>query len=132
MVGSYNTGATGHWNRLGPYPATVNDGTIHVGYVCNTPGDQGLLSGVEVWQQVGTPAQIPQPRGTFYRAINLGGPAMTVDGHGWEANTSVTPNFTINGSSSSAPKVSFSIPAITIMDYATMLRTYRASPNPNA
>ena len=59
MVGSYNTGATGHWNRLGPYPATVNDGTIQVGYVCNTPGDQGLLSGVEVWQQVGNTSTDP-------------------------------------------------------------------------
>ena len=45
-----------------------------------------------------------------------------------KANTSVTPNFTINGSSNSAPSVVFN-PVITIMDYATMLRTYRASPN---
>ncbi|MEP6600975.1 MAG: N,N-dimethylformamidase beta subunit family domain-containing protein, partial [Nitrospirota bacterium] len=50
VLPSYNTGPTGHWDRLGPYPVTVSDGTIQVGYVCNTPGDAGLLSGVEVWQ----------------------------------------------------------------------------------
>ena len=49
VLPSYNTGAAGHWDRLGPYPVTVSSGTIQIGYVCNTPGDEGLLSGVEVW-----------------------------------------------------------------------------------
>ena len=40
----------------------------------------------------------PAIHSTFYRAINLGGPAMTIDGHNWEANNEITPNFTFNSS----------------------------------
>ena len=126
FVGSYNTGAAGHWNRLGPYPVTVSTGTIAINYLCNISGDSGLLSGVEVWQQAA--AQVPPPTGTFFRGINLGGPAMTVDGHSWEANTGATVNFTTNGSSGSAPSIVFN-PALEIVDYATMLRTFRYQAN---
>ena len=65
--------------------------------------------------------------GRFFRAINLGGPAMTIDGHDWEANTSVTSDFTTNGSSGSAPNVVFN-PSVDA-DHATMMRTFRYQPN---
>ena len=35
---------------------------------------------------------------TFYRAINLGGDALTIAGNSWEANTDTTPHLTTNGS----------------------------------
>jgi hypothetical protein len=41
----------------------------------------------------------PPPPGsqTFYRGINLNGPALTIDGNGWEGSNA--PNYTFNGSS---------------------------------
>ena len=49
VLPSYNTGATGHWDRLGPYLTTVTNGTIQIEFRCNTPYDTGFLSGIEVW-----------------------------------------------------------------------------------
>ena len=60
VVASYNTGPTGHWDRLGPYATTVSANNIQVTYVCNTPGEEGLLSGVEVWRH-STPTPTPTP-----------------------------------------------------------------------
>ncbi|MBX3065180.1 MAG: hypothetical protein KF726_19525 [Anaerolineae bacterium] len=34
---------------------------------------------------------------SFYRAVNLGGAALTIDGNAWEANTGTTPNLSTNG-----------------------------------
>ena len=43
-----------------------------------------------------TPTITPTPGNTtFYRAINVNGPALTIDGNPWEAGTA--PNFTTNG-----------------------------------
>ncbi|MFN8419513.1 MAG: DUF6605 domain-containing protein [Anaerolineae bacterium] len=38
------------------------------------------------------------PTLTFYRAVNLGGPALVIDGNNWEANSGTTTNLTTNGS----------------------------------
>ena len=65
--------------------------------------------------------------GTFYRAINLGGPAIMIDGHFWEDNISTTSNFTTNGIASSAPTVVFSPPLDA--DHTSMLRTFRYKEN---
>ena len=32
VLPSYNTGATGHWDRLGPYLTTVSNGTIQIDF----------------------------------------------------------------------------------------------------
>jgi len=148
-----NVGVTGvgEWQRVGPYTATIADGTINV----TTSGGLPNLSGLEVWQSTGgasptntpipatntplpptntpvpatstpvpgtntpipptntpipatnTPVpatntpipatNTPQPGGpTFYRAINLNGDPVVIDGNNWESGTA--PNFTTNGS----------------------------------
>jgi len=51
----YASGAGGHWDRLGPWPVSIADGTIAV--TCSA-GDANL-SGLEVWQvSPATPAQL--------------------------------------------------------------------------
>ncbi|GAB3867890.1 hypothetical protein GCM10028824_11330 [Hymenobacter segetis] len=48
VLANYNSGPAGHWDRLGPYPATVTGtGTL----VLSTAGGYANLSGVEVWRQ---------------------------------------------------------------------------------
>ena len=84
VLPNYSTGPPGHWDRLGPFPVTVDDGNVQVRFACLAPGTSGLLSGVELWQS-STP--LPSPAGTFYRAINVGGPATVIDGHNWEGET---------------------------------------------
>jgi hypothetical protein len=44
---SYNSGATGHWDRLGPFTTTITDGAIDLG----TTGGTANLSGIEIWQR---------------------------------------------------------------------------------
>jgi hypothetical protein len=51
VLPSYDTGAAGHWDKLGPYPATVVNGHIVVHFVCNAPsGDQDIIAGIEIWK----------------------------------------------------------------------------------
>ena len=47
VLSNYNSGAAGHWDRLGPFTAAITDGTINVG----TTGGMANLSGIEVWKQ---------------------------------------------------------------------------------
>ena len=61
------------------------------------------MSGLEIWNSVGTQPTTPPFTESFYRAINLGGPAMTMDGHNWEANVTATPSFVVNESATSLP-----------------------------
>jgi hypothetical protein len=42
----YNTGSAGHWERVGPFTASVSDGTLNVA----TSGGNVNLSGLEVWK----------------------------------------------------------------------------------
>ncbi len=52
----YNSGAAGHWDRLGPFTASVTDGTINIG----TTGGDANISGIEIWvQNVRTTATPP-------------------------------------------------------------------------
>ncbi|MFN8420946.1 MAG: choice-of-anchor Q domain-containing protein [Anaerolineae bacterium] len=47
-----------------------------------------------------TPSRTPTPTASnliFYRAVNLGGAAVVIDGNSWAANTGTTPNLTTNG-----------------------------------
>ena len=52
---NYNSGAAGHWDRLGPFTAAVTDGTINIG----TTGGDANLSGIEIWKQSGTAVATP-------------------------------------------------------------------------
>ncbi len=124
VVGSFTSGGAGRWERLGPFRVVVNDGDIEVG----VQSGNGLVyvSGLEIWQGGGAAPATPPATSTFYRAINLGGPVMAMDGNTWEANDTSTPNFMVNGSASQLPSVTFS-PALPTANYETMLRTFRYS-----
>ena len=124
---TYNSGAAGHWDRIGPYAATVTSGAITV----NTDGGDANCSGLELWRAgaaapAPTPPQPVVPAGggsVFYRAINLNGAAATIDGNGWEG--SAAPNYTVNGfrfSSQGQP-----LTPATDAARATMLRSAQTS-----
>ncbi|MBX3084114.1 MAG: hypothetical protein KF716_20940 [Anaerolineae bacterium] len=70
-----------------------------------------------------TPTQTAAPSLTFYRAINVGGPALVVDGNNWEANSGTTPNFTTNGTAMCDPWVTLNPP--TDSARAQMISCYR-------
>ena len=129
VVDTYASEQAGRWRRLGPFATTASNGNISVRFQC--ANDVAIVSGLELWT-AGSP--LPQPPPTFYRAINLGGPAMTIDGNNWEANTGATPNFSINptdygsgipaGFLGGIPNFVFN-PSVDTLDHATMLRTFR-------
>ena len=43
--GGYQSGSGGRWERLGPWPATISDGTLDL-----TAGPDANLSGIELWR----------------------------------------------------------------------------------
>jgi hypothetical protein len=43
------SGPRGSWQRLGPYPVTMTDGTLSI----TTSGGDANLSGIEVWRRGG-------------------------------------------------------------------------------
>ena len=129
VVGTYNSGMAGSWKRLGPFTKTISDGNIQVRFQSN---DVALVSGSGNVEGGGTPPPTPPSTDTFYRAVNLGGPAMTMDGHNWEANNELTPNFTFNYSISGLPGGNLGgipgfvlRPPVDTPEHAEMLRTYR-------
>ena len=83
VVSTYTSGPAGRWDRLGPFPVTVADGDIQVRFECAS--DLVFVSGLE----------IRQTSGTFYRAINVGGSALTIEGNNWEGEGA--PNYSLNG-----------------------------------
>jgi hypothetical protein len=46
VIKGYNSGPAGHWDRLGPWTATVSDGVIEV----KSSGGDANFSGLEVWK----------------------------------------------------------------------------------
>mgnify|MGYP005811766011 CR=1 FL=1 len=81
VVSNYNSGAAGSWSRLGPFQATVNDGTINLGFT----GGASNLSGIEVWR-AGTAAgnrspvvaiPIPDQRATVGMPFSFTFPSST-------------------------------------------------------
>jgi hypothetical protein len=67
-----------------------------------------------------TPTTTPVPgSSTFYRAINLNGPALTIDGNAWDAGTAT--GFTTNGWGQCDQTVTL-VPAVSDPNLATMLR----------
>ncbi|HLY10103.1 MAG TPA: hypothetical protein VKW04_12420, partial [Planctomycetota bacterium] len=46
VLKGYNSGAAGHWDRLGPWPATILNGTLEV----RSSGGDANFSGLEVWK----------------------------------------------------------------------------------
>ena len=83
---NYNSGAAGHWDRLGPFSANITDGTINVG----TSGGAANLSGIEIWKQnSGTTTPVATPptvslnapaTGTVGTALALSASAATASG----------------------------------------------------
>ena len=51
---NYNSGPTGTWSKLGPYPVTINDGVINI----SAAGGAANISGIEIWS-AGAPNQPP-------------------------------------------------------------------------
>jgi hypothetical protein len=116
----------------------VADGTINL-----TASGIVNVAGVEVWRGAGgppasptatpvttsmptnTPTNTAMPGGgsaTFYRGVNLNGPALTIDGNAWAASASA-PNFTSNGTAMSNAWLTLQPSASGSL--ATMLRTWR-------
>ncbi|MGC3946451.1 MAG: putative Ig domain-containing protein [Chryseolinea sp.] len=82
---SFNSGSAGSWTKLGPYQASIADGTINV----NVNGGYANLSGLEVWslgsQQPIPPAvvnPIPDQVATVGIGYNYTFPANTFSGTG--------------------------------------------------
>jgi len=50
VVKGYSSGAAGHWDRLGPYPAALVDGTLELH--SGSTGDANF-SGLEIWKAAG-------------------------------------------------------------------------------
>jgi chitinase len=80
---NYNSGAAGHWDRLGPFAADVTDGTISIG----TTGGDANISGIEIWKQGGTTAATPPTvslsapgTGTVGAALSLTASAASASG----------------------------------------------------
>ena len=57
VLRNYNSGAAGHWDRLGPYAATVSAGSLSIG----TAGGYANLSGIELWKQTTAARALAQP-----------------------------------------------------------------------
>jgi hypothetical protein len=51
VLASYNSGANGHWERLGPWPVDVGAGTIAITTLPTTGPAFANLCGVEIWRQ---------------------------------------------------------------------------------
>jgi glucose/arabinose dehydrogenase len=60
------------------------------------------------------------PGGTFYRAINLNGPALSIDGNNWEASATA-PNFSMAGAPFASPNST--IVPVTDANRASMIRS---------
>jgi hypothetical protein len=80
---------------------------------------------LEALPEAGNPgiAAMALPGDIFYRAINLGGEALVIDGNPWEANTGTTPNFTTNGTAQCNQWLTLT-PSVS-GTRATMLRCWR-------
>ncbi len=80
---------------------------------------------MEVWQ---SSAPLPPPAGTFYRAINVGGPATVIDGHNWEGEA--TTNYGTNSDPnpfSLKNSLGYVVPAT--LTYDAVNRTARLQPS---
>ena len=55
MKTGYNTGAAGHWERVGPFKVDITDGDLAL----TTSGGHPNLSGVEVWKHTAAANQAP-------------------------------------------------------------------------
>ncbi len=89
----------GNWSKLGPFTAKVTDGKVDIQVLNGGRGDPTLsafaiytssgqtTSGTDSEPLSPAPAPVPAPPSTagFFRGINFGGEAVTVDGNIWMA-----------------------------------------------
>ncbi|AYA36880.1 hypothetical protein D3Y59_07315 [Hymenobacter oligotrophus] len=118
---NHNTGGAGKWERVGPFKIEVSNGSIAL----STSGGHPNLSGVEVWKH-NTTTTAPAPTApavtrTLFRAINLNGPAQTIDGISYEDGTTFK-DITTNGGKISTQSVTLN-PA-TDAARAQMIRSF--------
>lgn len=74
-----------NWAKYGPYNVRVADGRLDMGILRTSKGDP-VVAGYAIYTaDTGATTQPPQSSGTptFYRGINLGGGAATVEGNPW-------------------------------------------------
>ncbi|HTF17513.1 MAG TPA: putative Ig domain-containing protein, partial [Chryseolinea sp.] len=83
---NYNSGTTGTWTKLGPYQATINDGTINL----NSSGGAANFSGLEVWR-IGAPAA-NQPPVVANPIADRGTPAGSAFSYTFPTNTFADPD----------------------------------------
>ncbi|MFN8451203.1 MAG: DUF6605 domain-containing protein [Anaerolineae bacterium] len=131
---NYTTGSVGTWQRLGPWTVDIIDGSLNV----KACGGFAELSGIEIWSNnlppqvnpTATPVTPPisnqLPAGsTFYRAINLNGAALQIDGNAWES--SAASGYTVNGYATCKQTIALNPP--TDAARAEMIRCYRYGTN---
>jgi hypothetical protein len=51
VLANYNSGADGHWEKLGPWPVNVSAGTITLTTSPTTGAAFANLCGIEVWRE---------------------------------------------------------------------------------
>ena len=66
---------------------------------------------------------VASPPSTFYRAININGAALTIDGNSWISSTGA-PNFSFTTNNSVSAKQSITLIPPTDVNRATMIRSY--------
>jgi fibronectin type 3 domain-containing protein len=87
VLPSYDTGTTGHWDRLGPYLTTVSNGSIQIELRCNTQDDTNFLSGIEVWLKPPT-APINLTASVSSNRVNLAWTDRSTDETGFQIERS--------------------------------------------
>jgi hypothetical protein len=95
-----NTRTPTNTPTFGPSPTPTNT---------PTPSNTPTITNTPTQTNTATFTPTPTPvTATFYRAINLGGSEMVIDGNTWEASTA--PNFSVDGSSFCAPWITLTPP----------------------
>lgn len=92
-VGEYSSGDGGSWKRISLGEKNITDGAIDIRAV----GGDVLLSGIRIVRLTEDFASLPITEGpAFYRAVNINGPSLAIDGNTWESGKS-NGDFTFSG-----------------------------------
>src|SRR4030095_3220953 len=107
---------TGSTRTFSGTPALANLGSINI-RVTASDGAGGTVS--DVFALTVTEAT----QSTFYRAININGTALVIDGNNWISSTGA-PNFSFTTNNSVSAKQSVTLIPPTDANRATMIRSY--------